>query len=112
MALIPQVSTIKQVCVGVNRYKSARTEAMYINCLESYEDGLEDSLGEYGVQHRCSYDDYKYFEGAHKPSFLTPMLVTAEGKFEVFASNKQFSVSRIVKVEPFKLPAVQQSDKK
>ncbi len=98
---IENVSIIKQVCIGVNRYSSQRGQAMYINCLESYLDD-DNSFGEYSVQHRCSYDDFKHFEGVKNPSFHTPMLVTAEGKFEVFAGNKQFTVSRIVSVEPFK----------
>ena len=53
-------------------------------------------------------------EGKNKPTFGTPMVVTAEGKFEVFAGNKQFSVSKIVDVQPYKTvssPATSQSTK-
>jgi len=100
--MLEQVSTIKQVCIGVNRYQSSRGSAMYINCLESYPNDDTNSFGEYAVQHRCDYDDYSKFEGNKNPSFFNPMVVTAEGKFEVFAGNKQFTVERIVSVEPFK----------
>lgn len=102
--MLEQVSIIKQVCIGTQRYSSAKSKAMYINCLESYPNEDENALGEYAVQHRCDYDDYKYFE-KNQPSFTQPMLVTAEGKFEVFAGNKQFSVSKIVSVEPYKQTA-------
>lgn len=101
MSLLETTSTIKQVCIGVNRYQSARGSAMYINCLESYPDEDSDSLGEYQVQHRCSYDDFKVFEG-RQPNFFNPMIVTAEGKFEVFAGTKQFTVTKLISVEPYK----------
>jgi len=101
MLELQATSIIKQVCIGANRYTSARGQAMYINCLESYQVD-DNSIGEYAVQHRCSFDDFKFFEGKNKPSFSTPMVVTAEGKFEVFAGTKQFSISSIVSVTPYK----------
>ena len=99
--MIEQTSIIKQVCIGANRYQSRNGSAMYINCLESYDDTDSDSLGEYAVQHRCDYDDFSKFE-KNPPSFFNPVVVTAEGKFEVFAGNKQFTVEKIVSVEPYK----------
>lgn len=99
--LLEQVSTIKQVCIGVNRYSSARSKAMFINCLESYPSDDENSMGQYSVPHRCAYDDYSHFEH-NKPSFFNPMVVTAEGKFDMFAGNKVFTISKIVSVEPYK----------
>lgn len=100
--MLEQKSIIKQVCVGVNRYQSQRGSAMYINCLESYPNEDQNSLGEYAVQHRCDYDDFKHFD-QHKPSFSHPVVVTCEGKFEVFAGTKQFSVTSIIKVEPYQV---------
>lgn len=100
--MIEQKSIIKQVCIGANRYVSARGKAMYINCLESYPNDDDNAFGEYSVQHRCNYDDYNMFLDGKKPSFDNPQIVTCEGKFEVFAGNKQFSVEKIIDVQPFK----------
>jgi len=98
--MFEQKSIIKQVCIGANRYVSARGKAMYINCLESYPSDDDNSLGQYAVQHRCEYDDYNLFLNGKKPSFDNPMIVTCEGKFEVFAGNKQFTVEKIIDVQP------------
>lgn len=98
--LLETVSTIKQVCIGVNRYSSARAQAMFINCLESYPEDEQNSIGQYQVSHRCSYEDFSHFE-KNRPSFFNPMVVTAEGKFEMFAGDKVFTVTRIVSVEPY-----------
>lgn len=105
--MLETVSVIKQVCIGVNRYSSPKSQAMYINCLESYPDDDQNSKGEYAVQHRCDYDDFSHFE-KNQPTFQSPQVVTAEGSFQMFAGNKQFTVSRIVHVELYK-PSIKQA---
>lgn len=103
--MLEQKNIIQAVAIGANRYVSARGSAMYITCLESYDgDDPANEMGEYALQHRCQYEDWQYFEKI-RPSFNNPALVTAEGKFEVFAGQKQLTITKVISVEPYKKSA-------
>lgn len=98
---LEQKNIIQAIVIGANRYISARGSAMYLTALESYEDDEQNSMGEYALQHRCEYEDWHWFE-KNRPSYSSPVVVTAEGKFEMFAGNKQLSITKIISVEPYK----------
>ncbi|MDO9141753.1 MAG: hypothetical protein Q7U38_15650 [Methylobacter sp.] len=106
----------RKVCIGVNRYSSARGKAAYMNCLDSYQDN-EDSFGQFQVQLRISYDEFMLF-AEHKPSVLNPVVVTMEGRLQVFAGQQSFACDKVINVEPFKpsvpkaQPQAQQETKK
>lgn len=98
----------RKVCIGVNRYSSARGKAAYINCLDSYPEG-DDSFGQFQAQLRIDYDEFAQFV-PHKPSVLNPVIVTMEGRLQVFAGQQSFACDKVIKVEPYKpqpAPAVQ-----
>jgi len=89
----------KKVCIGVNRYSSARGKAAYMNVLESYPVG-DDSHGQFMAQLRISYDEYSLFV-KHQPSFQTPVIVTMEGRMQVFAGQQSLAVDKVISVEPY-----------
>jgi len=91
----------RKVCIGVNRYSSARGKAAYMNCLDSYQDN-EDSFGQFQVQLRINYDEFTLFV-EHQPSVLNPVVVTMEGRLQVFAGQQSFACDKVISVEPFKV---------
>jgi len=99
----------RKVCIGTNRYSSARGKAAYINCLDSYPEG-EDSYGQFQAQIRINYDEFALFT-PHKPSLLNPVIVTMEGRLQVFAGQQSFACDKVVKVEPYKPAAAAASSK-
>jgi hypothetical protein len=90
----------RKVCIGANRYSSARGKAAYINCLDSYPDN-EDSFGQFQAQLRISYDEFSLLS-PHKPSLLNPVIVTMEGRLQVFAGQQSFACDKVIKVELYK----------
>jgi hypothetical protein len=90
----------KKVCIGVNRYSSARGKAAYMNCVDSYQDN-EDSMGQFQAQLRIGYDEYTLFQ-QHKPSVINPVVVTFEGRMQVFAGQQSMACDKVIKVEPYK----------
>lgn len=90
----------RKVCIGINRYSSARGKAAYINCVDSYPEG-DDSYGQFQAQIRIDYDEFAQF-APHKPSLLSPVIVTMEGRLQVFAGQQSFACDKVVKVEPYK----------
>jgi len=90
----------KKVCIGVNRYSSARGKAAYINCLDSYPAG-DDSFGQFQAQLRIDNDEFAQFV-PFKPSVLNPVVVTMEGRLQVFAGQQSFACDKVIKVEPYK----------
>ncbi len=90
----------KKLCIGVNRYSSARGKAAYINCVDSYPAG-DDSFGQFQAQLRIEYDEFSLF-APHKPSVLAPVIVTMEGRLQVFAGQQSFACDKVLKVEPYK----------
>lgn len=92
----------RKVCIGINRYSSVRGKAAYINCLDSYPQG-EDSFGQFQAQLRIEYDEFALFAPL-KPSVLNPVVVTMEGRLQVFAGQQSFACDKVVKVEPY-IPA-------
>lgn len=108
MALLQENSsvTVKKVCFGRNRYISRNgSKAMYLNCLDSYQDDDENSNGEFAIQFRVDYDEWSKF-GDLRPSYQDPVVVTMSGQFVMFAGDQQFQPDEILSVKPFKVPVV------
>lgn len=112
MALLQESSnvTVTKVCIGRNRYISRNgSKAMYLTCLDSYDDDDENSSGEFAIQFRCDYDEWVKF-GDLVPAFDTPLVVTMSGQFVMFAGDQQFQPDEILSVKPFKPLAVVVAD--
>ncbi len=90
----------RKVCIGANRYSSARGKAAYMNCLDSYPEN-DDSFGQFQAQLRISYDEFSLL-APHNPSVLNPVIVTMEGRLQVFAGQQSFACDKVISVEPFK----------
>jgi hypothetical protein len=74
-----------------------------MNCLDSYPEN-EDSFGQFQAQIRISYDEFSLL-APHKPSVLNPVIVTMEGRLQVFAGQQSFACDKVIKVEPYKVAA-------